>query len=118
MMVRGGTGLAVISNSPPLMVASAAFNIMAVPTSAMVRTCLSDCRVQHLTRTIPPRQIHSFMVDFDTMLRTTLVNLLEVEEIDELWWAVAKLPPKFAGIGLRTGLELLGANYATSVIKS
>ena len=74
-------------------------------------------RVVHLIRTVPPRQIEAFIREFDSTIRGAYEDLLGSHMGDNTW-KIAKLPPKYGGMGWRTGLQTYGAQYITSVAKT
>ena len=71
----------------------------------------------YLMRVLPPRQLGKFMTDFDKVLHTGFEGLLGIK-IDEKWWRLAQLPPKFGGMSLRSGLRTFGAQHLYSLAKS
>ena len=75
------------------------------------------CRVVYLMRILPPAQIAGFINEFDTMVRRGYEALLGIP-IPDNWWDIAKLPPKYGGMGWRTGLHTFGAHYVTSLAKT
>ena len=85
--------------------------------STLLRSCAAVCRIVHLMRTTPPRQITTFITEFDTTLRTAFESLIE-SDISAQIWEIAKLPPKYGGMGWRTGLHTYGAHYLTSIAKN
>ena len=68
-------------------------------------------------RILPPGQISDFITQFDMALREGYENLLGTP-IDEIWWEIAKLPPKYGGMGWPTGLHTFGAHYISSLAKT
>ena len=83
----------------------------------LLRSCASECRVMYLMRVLPPSQMETFMKDFDQVLKRGFERLLGIA-IEEKWWRVAQLPPKFGGMALRSGLRTLGAEHLCSLAKS
>ena len=57
------------------------------------------------------------MVDFDKVLHEGFEGLLGIT-IEEKWWRLAQLPPKYGGMALRSGLRTLGAQHLCSLVKS
>ena len=82
-----------------------------------MRLCAAVCRIVHLMRTIPPRQVATFVTEFDTTIHNAFEILLQ-SEINAHIWEVAKLPPKYGGMGWKTGLHTFGAHYLTSIAKN
>ena len=68
-------------------------------------------------RTTPPRKITTFITEFDATLRTAFESLIEYDISGQIW-EIAKLPPKYGGMGWRTGLHTYGAHYLTSIAKN
>ena len=48
------------------------------------------------------------------MVRSGFERLIDTT-LDDKWWSLAKLPSKFGGLGLRTGLGTHGAKYVMSL---
>ena len=48
------------------------------------------------------------------MVRKGFEKLIGVELSDK-WWSLTKLPSKYGGMGLRTGLNTYGAQYTMSL---
>ena len=71
----------------------------------------------HLMRVLPPRQLGSFMNGFDQLLKSGFERLLGIP-IEERWWRLSQLPPKFGGMALRSGLKTHGAQHLCSLAKS
>ena len=59
----------------------------------LLRQCLSQCRVIHLMRTLPPRQIESFLNEYDQILRHAFEELIG-SRLETNWWWVAGLNSK------------------------
>ena len=74
----------------------------------LLRWCGAQCRVTHLCRTIPPVQLRAFLVEFDAIVRKGFEKLIGTT-LEDRWWNLSKLPSKFGGMGLRTGLDTHGA---------
>ena len=83
----------------------------------LLRSCASECRVTYLMRILPPCQISSFMREFDAVLRKGFEDLIG-KSIEDKWWRVAKLPAKFGGMAMRSGLETFGAQHIVSLAKT
>ena len=84
----------------------------------LMRSCADRCKVTHLMRTLPPRQSEPFIRQYDQILRSgfeQLINCLP-GELNDVWWRQAKLPPKFGGMGLRSGVSTLGAQHTISLL--
>ena len=79
----------------------------------ILKSCAAECRVMYLMRVIPPRQMRSFMKDFDQLLKKGFERLLGIA-IKEKWWRLAQLPPKHGGMALRSGLRTQGAQHLCS----
>ena len=77
----------------------------------------SICRVVYLMRILPPRQISGFINEYDSRLRHGYEEILGTPMPDSSW-EVAKLPPKYGGMGWRSGLHTFGAHYITSLAKT
>ena len=83
----------------------------------LLRSCLTQCKVVHLMRTLPTRQIQSFLIEFDDLLRWGFESLIGVT-MEDKWWAVASMNSKYGGMGLRSGIYTAGAQYLTSLANS
>ena len=83
----------------------------------ILKNCASVMKVVHILRTTPPGQLRRFIQIFDDMEKVALEKIIGTDRIEDAFWKVAKLPPKFGGLGFRTGLEICGAQYIMSVIK-
>ena len=82
----------------------------------LLRSCASECRVMYLMRVLPPSQLGSFMTEFDQLLKRGFEEMLGIS-IEEKWWRLAQLPPKYGGMALRSGLRTLGAQHLCSIAK-
>ena len=71
----------------------------------------------YLMRVIPPRQLCEFMENFDALLQKGFEKLLGIK-IEEKWWRLTQLPPKYGGLALRSGLRTYGAQHVCSLAKS
>ena len=40
-----------------------------------------------------------------------------MDHLEAKWWRLAKLPAKYGGLGLRSGLSTLGAQHTVSLVK-
>ena len=85
--------------------------------ATLLRSTAAECRVVYLMRILPPTQISRFISDFDATLRKGFEQLLGIP-MDDLSWEIAKLPPKYGGMGWRTGLHTFGAHYIASLSKN
>ena len=85
--------------------------------ATLLKHCGTFCRVVHLMRTVPPHQIEAFIKEFDTTIRSAYEDLLGTKMGDHVW-KIAKLPPKYGGMGWRTGIQTYGAQYITSIAKT
>ena len=83
----------------------------------LLRSCAAECRVVYLMRVLPPRQMRSFMEEFDKVLHIGFEGLLGIS-IEDKWWRLAQLPPKFGGMAIRSGLRTYGAQRICSLEKS
>ena len=84
---------------------------------SLLRSCAAECRVTYLMRILPPRQISCFMQSFDKVLREGFEEILGCS-LSNRWWRLAKLPPKFGGMSMRSGLNTFGAQHLVSISKS
>ena len=57
------------------------------------------------------------MIEFGSILRKGYEKMIGTP-IPDNWWEVAKLPPKYGGMGWRTGLHTYGAHYIMSLAKT
>ena len=57
------------------------------------------------------------MNEFDTTLQEGFEALLGIP-IKKKWWRLTQLPPKYGGMGLRSGLRTYGAQHLCSLAKS
>ena len=83
----------------------------------LLRECLSQCRVIHLMRTIPPQQINAFLTKWDRILREGFEKLIG-SSLEDRWWAISRLNSKYGGIGLKSGKNTAGAQHLTSLVNS
>ena len=83
----------------------------------LLRSCDAECRVTYLMRILPPRQLASFMGEFDAVLRKGFENLIG-KSIEHKWWRLAQLPAKFGGMAMRSGLRTFGAHHIVSLTKT
>ena len=63
----------------------------------LLRTCWSQCRVVHLTRTLPPRQISQFLAEYDCALREGFETIINCG-VDDEQWSVARMSSKYGGM--------------------
>jgi len=82
---------------------------------SILRSCASNCKIVHLCRALPPRD--SIPTQFDSILWKGFESILG-HELEERWWRIARLPVKFGGVGLRSGVTTAAAQYAMSVMKT
>ena len=82
----------------------------------LLRSCAAACKVTHLMRTIPPKQLTKFLNGFDSVLRRTMEKILGHDLNDEQW-LVCQLPTKYGGLGLRSGKLVAGAQHVMSLEK-
>ena len=68
-------------------------------------------------RILPPFQISSFIANFDSVVRSGFEQILGIS-MNDLWWDIAKLPPKYGGMGWKTGSHTFGAHYISSLAKT
>ena len=83
----------------------------------LLRSCTAECRVVYLMRILPPRQMTSFLMEFDRLLKEGFEKILGIP-LPEKWWRLAQLPPKFGGLAIRSGLRTHGAHHLTSLAKT
>ena len=74
----------------------------------LLRSCASACKVTHLMRTIPPKQLKTFLDGFDSLLRKAMEKLLG-HDLNDQQWLTCQLPGKYGGFGLRSGKIIAGA---------
>ena len=82
---------------------------------SILRSCASNCKIVHLTRTVPPKDSIPFVNKFDSILRKGFESILG-HDLEERWWRIARLPVKYGGVGLRSGANTCAAQYAQSVM--
>ena len=85
--------------------------------ATLLRSTAAVCRVVYLMRILPPTQISRFIHDFDATLRQGFEQILGIP-MDDLRWELAKLPPKYGGMGWKTGSHTYGAHYIASLAKT
>ena len=71
----------------------------------------------YLMRVIPPKQLKWFMHEFDAVLEKGFHELVGIR-LEKKWWRLAQLPPKYGGMGIRSGLRTFGAQHLCSLVKS
>ena len=82
----------------------------------LLRSCASACKVTHLMRTIPPRQLKKFLNGFDSELRKAMGRTLR-HDLNDDQGLICQLPAKYCGFGLRSGKLVAGAQHLTSLTK-
>ena len=85
--------------------------------ATLLKSTAAVCRVVYLMRILPPTQTSAFIEKFDTIVRSGFEKILGIP-INDLWWDIAKLPPKYGGMGWKTGSHTYGAHYVTSLAKT
>ena len=85
--------------------------------ATLLKSTSAVCGVVYLMRILPPDQISSFMLDFDALVRSGFEQILGIP-MNDLWWEIAKLPPKYGGMGWKTGSHTFGAQYISSLAKT
>ena len=70
--------------------------------ATLLKNTAAVCRVVYLMRILPPPQISQFIKQYDASLRRGFEQLLGIQ-MDDLRWEIAKLPPKYGGMGWKTG---------------
>ena len=66
--------------------------------ATLLKSTAAVCRVVYLMRILPPPQISRFISDFDAILRKGFEQILGIP-MDDLRRELAKLPPKYGGMG-------------------
>ena len=84
--------------------------------ATFLKHCPTFCWVVHLMRSVPPQQLEAFIGEFYSTIRDAFEELL-VSNMGDLTWKIAKLSPKYGGVGWRTGLRTYCAQYITSFAK-
>ena len=64
-----------------------------------------------------PTADEGFMLKFDRTLREGLEKIIGIK-LDDKWWRLAQLTPKFGGLSMRSGLTTYGAQHMVSLAKS
>ena len=85
--------------------------------ATLLKSSAAVCRVVYLMRILPPPQISAFVSQFDATLRRGFEKILGTP-MDDLQWEIAKLPPKYGGMGWKTGSHTYGAHYIASLTKT
>ena len=83
----------------------------------LLKHCGTFCRIVNLMRSIPPHQAKPFVREFDARVRSAYKDLVGSSMADNTW-IIAKLRPKYGGMGWRTGLQTYGSQYIGSVAKT
>ena len=76
--------------------------------ATLLKSTAAVCRVVYLMRILPPTQTSAYIEKFDTIVRSGFEKILGIP-INDLWWDIAKLPPKYGGMGWKTGSHTYGA---------
>ena len=84
---------------------------------SLLRACLSRCRVTHLIRTLPSKQISKFLREWDKVLRQAFETLIN-SRLDDKWWAIVRLNSKYGGMGLKSGMNTAGAQHLASLVNA
>jgi len=79
----------------------------------LLRSCASNCKIVHLLRTLPPRDSLPLAKKFDAILRRGL-EAIAGHKLEDVWWRISRLPVKFGGLGLRSGVTA-AAQFTQSV---
>ena len=82
----------------------------------LLRSCASACKVTHLMRTIPPKQLKKFLAAFDSLLRQAMEKIIG-HDLNDQQWLTCQLPAKYGGFGLRSGKLTAGAQHVMSLQK-
>ena len=82
----------------------------------LLRSCAAACKVTHLMRTIPPKQLAKFLNGFDIALKKAMERILG-HDLSGEQWLVCQLPAKYGGLGLRSGKLVFGAQHVMSLQK-
>ena len=83
---------------------------------SLLRSCASACKVTHLMRTIPPKQLCKFLNGFDAELKRAMEKILG-HDLNDSQWLLCQLPAKYGGFGLRSGKLIAGAQHVMSLQK-
>ena len=67
-------------------------------------------------RTIPPKQLKTFLDGFDSLLRKAMEKILG-HDLNDQQWLTCQLPGKYGGFGLRSGKIIAGAQHVMSLEK-
>ena len=78
----------------------------------LTESCASTCKVNHLMRTIPPTQVMKFLKGF-VELKNAMENILG-RDLNKEQWLTWYLAAKYAGLGLRNGMLIAGAQHVMS----
>ena len=84
---------------------------------SLLKACLTQCKVVHLMRSLPPDQLKNFLEGYDRALRAGFEKLIG-KTLDDRWWEVARMNNKHGGMGLKSGLKTAGAQHLTSLAMS
>ena len=85
----------------------------------LITRSMSICRVTHLMRCLPPTpELTAFITSYSNMLRRSLTNLLNREEMSDASWRQAQLKYSEAGLGLGNPLITRDAAFISSVSSS
>lgn len=77
---------------------------------------MSICRVTHLMRCLPPTaELRDFIDSYSSLLRRSLTNLLNREDVTDASWRQAQLKYSEAGLGLGNPQLTLDAAFISSV---
>ena len=85
--------------------------------ATLLKNSAAVCRVVYLMRILPPTQISTFIRECDVRLRRGFEEILGIRKGD-IGWEIAKLPPKYGGMGWKTGSHTHGALYIASLTKT
>ena len=66
--------------------------------ATLLKSTAAVCRLVYLMQILPPTQISQFISKYDEILRQGFVQILRIP-MDDLRWEIAKLPPKYGGMG-------------------
>ena len=83
----------------------------------LLRSCLGQCKIAHLLRTLPPGSASESFLLFDSNLRSSLESIL-CSSLDSTAWHQATLPICLGGLGIRSAANsslpaFLGSRFSS-----
>ncbi len=83
----------------------------------LLRWCAGICKINHILRSVPYKDMEAPLLHFDTSLRASLSKISR-SSISESSWQQANLPFRLGGIGLRKACNTANIAFLSSCLSS